>query len=139
MNNQKNRKNKSSGALWIVAAVALIAANLGEGDASSIAVLGLILVIAAAAVAVTAAKKRQTKAASAGNSAQQVSMAEKLRRFGRDVAQEDHCDFGSANCGYSHDRERRLAQLDGFLKNGLISKEEYMILYEKFSKSTELN
>ena len=50
------------------------------------------------------------------------------------VKTEEPCAFGKVNHEFSHDANRRLSQLDGFYKDGLIDRREYEFLKERWSK-----
>ena len=46
----------------------------------------------------------------------------------------EECEYGAENHEYSHEEERRVAQLDNFLKNGIIDKAEYRTLRERYER-----
>ena len=58
---------------------------------------------------------------------------EEVRRYQR-TAERD-CEYGDENHSFSHDSEQRLAQLDSFLKNGIIDRAEYQVLKKRYSQS----
>ena len=45
------------------------------------------------------------------------------------------CVYGAENHEYSHEEERRVAQLDNFLKNGIIDRAEYQVLLKRYKNS----
>ena len=47
---------------------------------------------------------------------------------------EDECVYGEVNHRYSHSSERRVAQLTGYLKAGLIDKKEYAQMLERYTR-----
>ena len=47
----------------------------------------------------------------------------------------EECEYGAKNHEYSHEEERRLEQLDSFLKNGIIDKAEYQVLLDRYKNS----
>ena len=47
----------------------------------------------------------------------------------------EECEYGAENHEYSHEEERRVAQLDNFLKNGIIDKAEYQVLLKRYKNS----
>ena len=58
---------------------------------------------------------------------------EEVRRY--QGAAERDCEYGDENHSFSHDSEQRLAQLDDFLKNGIIDRAEYQVLKKRYSQS----
>ena len=50
-------------------------------------------------------------------------------------AKDDDCDYGDVNHQYSHESERRIRQLDGYLKAGLIDKKEYAQMLARYQKA----
>ncbi len=48
---------------------------------------------------------------------------------------DDNCDYGDINHQYSHDHQRRMEQLDSFLKNGIIDRAEYNVLKERYQRA----
>ena len=47
----------------------------------------------------------------------------------------DDCDYGEVNHHYSHETDRRIAQVNAYLKAGLIDKTEYRQMLERYSKA----
>ena len=51
------------------------------------------------------------------------------------AAKKEPCEFGKANHEFSHDANRRLSQLEGFYKDGIIDRKEYELLKRRWSKN----
>ena len=49
-------------------------------------------------------------------------------------AQADDCDFGDINHEFSHQYDRRIQQLDGYLKAGLIDQKEYREMLTRYRR-----
>ncbi len=71
-----------------------------------------------------AGKKKETPAP--------VNRAE--RSFIPKKRNDDDCDYGEVNHSYSHSNEKRVKQLDGYLKAGLIDKKEYREMLERYTR-----
>ena len=52
----------------------------------------------------------------------------------RRSARDDDCAYGEANHEYSHQDDRRLQQLQGYLKAGLIDEKEYREMIQRYSE-----
>lgn len=65
--------------------------------------------------------------------ARPAAPAAKTRAPARRAAKDD-CEYGEVNHQYSHSVERRTAQLDGYLKAGLIDKKEYNQMLERYKR-----
>ena len=76
------------------------------------------------------APARPTRAAAAPKSA--VKASGKPAAWHPDA--EDECVYGEVNHRYSHSSERRVAQLTGYLKAGLIDKKEYAQMLERYTR-----
>ena len=50
------------------------------------------------------------------------------------AAREEECAYGDVNHRYSHNADRRVAQLDGYLKAGLIDRKEYAQMLERYQR-----
>lgn len=48
---------------------------------------------------------------------------------------QEPCEFGKANHEFSHDASRRIVQLEGFYKDGLIDRREYELLRQRWSEN----
>lgn len=60
---------------------------------------------------------------------------EEVRRYQQSVDRD--CEYGDENHSFSHDNEQRLAQLDDFLKNGIIDRAEYNVLKKRYSQNNK--
>ena len=56
----------------------------------------------------------------------------------RRAHRDDDCEYGEINHQYSHASERRVAQLDGYLKAGLIDKKEYAQMLERYTRQDQV-
>lgn len=144
-NNNKNEKKESSIG-GIIAFVIAIIVFLGDDFAGIFGILVVAAVIAVIIYAVKAAKKRQE---SEGGTAQVTRddiktgaktglskvMTEMKKLAEYDDDEHDNSDHEDID-HYSEnltDEEKRLRQLKGMLKNGLIEKDEYDILKRKYN------
>ena len=59
---------------------------------------------------------------------------EEAHRYQQSVNRD--CEYGDENHSFSHDNEQRLAQLDDFLKNGIIDRTEYQVLKKRYSQNS---
>ena len=50
------------------------------------------------------------------------------------AAKEAECEYGDVNHRYSHSADRRVAQLNGYLKAGLIDRKEYSQMLERYQR-----
>lgn len=50
------------------------------------------------------------------------------------TAREEECAYGEVNHRYSHNSDRRVAQLNSYLKAGLIDKKEYAQMLERYRR-----
>ena len=55
----------------------------------------------------------------------------------RRSAHDDDCEYGDANHEYSHQNDRRLQQLNGYLKAGLIDQKEYREMLERYRRQAQ--
>lgn len=144
-NNNKNEKKESSIG-GIIAFVIAIIVFLGDDFPGIFGILVVGAVIAIIIYAVSAAKKRQAKE---GGTAQVTRddiktgartglskvMTEMKKLAEYDDDEHDNSDHEDID-HYSEnltDEEKRLRQLKGMLKNGLIEKDEYNILRRKYN------
>jgi len=143
--NSRNRKNNNKGSLGglIVLAIVFLVniASTGAGTefiAVMIAIAALIAVILAVVVIVKKAlgtakvsSPRAEKFSSYLNREEQGAEEQGFKRREPVVISYDE---RAQEKNFVRDRARRLAQLDGFLKNGIIEKEEYNILKARYLK-----
>lgn len=124
-----NKKDKNKKTSLTVAVVVMLlsfagaASELGEG----FFVVILTLAIGVFAIWAAAKKTAQTKK-------KEQSLEE---RFTPRVSNMPDCDYGELNCDFSHDYANRVAQLDSFLKNGIIDRAEYNVLMKKYTENYE--
>lgn len=126
-NNKKKNDPKSAAIIGAVIVFFSIMSGIAEGGDP----IGVIIAIAVLAVVVVAVIKKtgETKK-------KEQSLAEKVYAAVR-PSSPANCDYGDANCDYSHDYKRRVEQLDAFLKNGTIDRAEYNVLLERYRKNYE--
>ncbi|MEA5151198.1 MAG: hypothetical protein VB039_01160 [Oscillospiraceae bacterium] len=153
-NNGSQRRKNNGGALgWALAALIIFVLNAakGLGGAVSRAAVGAVLALAAVgvfagAVALAVKKSKSAGVTQAKGASAMKKLAEKpefawLER--RETAAEVstaqrpqirvYDDEAAAN-NFARDRQRRIEQLDSFLQNGIIDREEYKILRGRFEK-----
>ena len=140
----KNRKKQSGKSVGIVIGILiLLLSGLSEGFDSE--VIGPIVGLAIIGVLVTigikialASPGTARKNAGAFTAVQHMKRHEPKVEIHRDFPEpEAHC-VVCENTGENHfdrDRQMRLQQLDDWLKNGLIKREEYAVLKKKFEQS----
>ena len=133
MAGKKKPEQKKSALLWVGAfiLISLIGAASENLDSGVLPVILGVLSVALIAAAVIGALRRA--ASEASWKPQRALQSVPLRLFGK---KEEDCDYGEVNHRYSHDTQRRLEQLDGFLKSGLIDREEYRVLYRKYTQES---
>ena len=163
----KDKNRKKGGSPWVAIAVMLAAtviSSLENGrDGAVIVMMVVILAVLGAIVALVAVKKKaaggakttpyQTQTANDSKPRQSLKSStatEGMKPFSiftKEATMEDFsfshkkkpesCDYGQVNHTFSHDQQRRLEQLDSFLKNGLIEKDEYRKLRARYMKETD--
>ena len=113
---QKNKKKKGSGAAAVIVLLLGLLGNLAEGGVAAIVIFVAICVIGAGVyVLVKTGKKIPVKMPV--------------------VKKQEPCEFGKENHAFSHDANRRLSQLEGFYKDGIIDRKEYELLKQRWSKN----
>ena len=144
MENKNKKKQSGKGVGLAIGVLILFLSGLSEGFDSEVigalvvvAVVGAVMWICYKAVNVsrgTAARQN----AGVGTTAQHMKRHEPKVEIHRAFPEpEAHC-VVCDNTGVDHferDRQMRLQQLDDWLKNGLIEREEYMILKHKYEQS----
>ena len=141
---QNSKKNQSGGGKGILIALGFIILMnvIGAGGGSAILViLAIALIIAIVVIAVKAATKAAQK-----NSAEEAPVrwtrpdndsrqnAPKPAERPVYTPQAGYNENASAE-NFQRDRQRRIAQLDDFLKNGIIDKEEYKVLLSRYERN----
>ena len=136
MAGKKKPEQKKSALLWVGAfiLISLMGAASENLDSGVLPVIFGVLSVALIAAAVIGALRRAAGAASEASwKPQRALQSVPLRLFGK---KEEDCDYGEVNHRYSHDTQRRLEQLNGFLQSGLIDREEYRVLYRKYTQES---
>lgn len=148
--NNKKKKSGGSKAGGIIALIMVMIASLAENfNGDAVAQLIILLVPVAIIVAVVVLIRKAIKKAKAekstvkggfrhNHSFSYTAKKEKevedspftATRIDRNVSYNDH----AAEDNFLRDKERRLSQLDVFLKNGIIEKDEYRLLKERYQK-----
>jgi len=140
----KNRKKKSSLGGIIGTIVLLLLSIAGNGD--GIMAMAIIILIVVAAIMFFVGKKI---ADAAGNIPQPFEKAKSIftsSAWNSDVPPEDEVfvarspeirsyDENAAERNFNRDKERRIRQLEVFLKNGIIEKDEYRFLRDRYERS----
>ena len=134
MNNKKRKNNKSGfGGLIAIAVVFLVnMASVGAGSELFAVLIGLAVVIAVI-VAVVVVAKKSIGAAKISSYLNREEKNEEKTFVPREAAPASY-DENAQEKNFIRDRARRLAQLDGFLKNGIIDRKEYNILKSRYLK-----
>lgn len=143
MNNRKRKNNKGSlgGLIAIVLVFLLNIAGTGVGSQLIAVLIVLAAVIAVILAVVVIIKKALGKVNI--SSPRAVKLSSYLNReektaeenvFTRREPVVNSYDERAQENNFRRDQARRLAQLDAFLKNGLIEKEEYNILKSRYLK-----
>lgn len=132
-NKKPDQKKSALPLLGSVILTVLIGAVWEKLDRSILPVIFVVLSVALIAAAVIGALRRAAGAASEASwKPQRALQSVPLRLFGK----KEDCDYGEVNHRYSHDTQRRLEQLNGFLRSGLIDREEYRVLYRKYTQES---
>ena len=79
-------------------------------------------------------KKTDAKTGSPAPARPAAPASGRTRVSARRASKDDDCEYGEVNHQYSHSVERRTAQLDGYLKAGLIDKKEYNQMLERYKR-----
>lgn len=133
--NNSNKPNKNSKLaselVWLILLVLLIVGKVSRGIGGPVfAVIGLF-----AAVAVLVLSIARKKSTAARPSESESSPAEAPQRPMRTSAPaREYYDSDCMRASTGHDHDRRVEQLDAFLEDGLISKEEYAMMQERYEK-----
>ena len=91
-------------------------------------------------------KKKNTSSSDSGTSAANRQTAARTDRptptipslANRHSKKDDDCDYGEVNHQYSHQNDKRVAQLKGYLEAGLIDKKEYNEMLERYTRQDRL-
>lgn len=139
---QNSKKNPSGGKGILALIVSIVLMNIISAGGGSVIwfILAIALIIAIMVIAVKAVKKAAQKN-SAGSAPVQWTRPDNDRRQNAPKSAERpvytpqtvYNENASAE-NFQRDRQRRIAQLDGFLKNGIIDKEEYKVLLSRYER-----
>lgn len=127
MNNDR-KKNKKYNPLGVIAAIVIVFLAEFADSAEGLGILIFIAVIVG--IAVLLVKKLKPKAAA-------QESTEQPRSEGRHISfvPEIHLHSDGSECVNTlRGREKYYAQLDSFLKNGIIDRDEYKFMRERYAK-----
>lgn len=137
---QNSKKNQSGGGKGILIALGFIILMnvIGAGGGSVILVILAIVLIVAVAVIGLKAGKKAIKQKTEDQAPVQWKRPDNDRRQNApqpvSATRIVYNENASAE-NFQRDRQRRIAQLDGFLKNGIIDKEEYKVLLSRYERN----
>ena len=117
-NKQNNAGCLTSAVVWIVIGVIFFAGELAQEMNGVVFIL--IAVAAAIAVPVLLAARKKSTAARPSESTSAPAR--------------EYYDSDCMRASTGHDHDRRVEQLDAFLEDGLITKEEYAMMQERYEK-----
>ena len=123
---KKDRKKNKYNPLGVIAAIVII--FLAEFADSADGIAALIFVAVIVGIAVFLVRKLKPKAAAS---------TEQPRSEGRHISfvPEIHLHSDGSECVNTlHGREKYYAQLDSFLKNGIIDRNEYKFMRERYAR-----
>ena len=147
MDRQNNKQKKGSPWAIIVVLLALAVANIGEFDEDLLMfILPVLIIIAAVAVVIRLRLKvrdgAKTDAGTRGGGRQRgfSSAEEAIHHFdprSRSFVKPDAPCIVCENTGEDHlerDKHNRIRQLDDWLKTGLIDRNEYRVLKDRYER-----
>lgn len=126
----KDRKKKKQNPLGVIAAIVIV--FLAEFADSTDGIAALIFIAVIVGIAVLLVKKLKPKAAATARES-----TEQPRSEGRHISfvPEIHLHSDGSECVNTlRGREKYYAQLDSFLKNGIIDRDEYNFMRERYAK-----
>ena len=126
----KDRKKKKQNPLGVIAAIVIV--FLAEFADSTDGIAALIFIAVIVGIAVLLVKKLKPKAAATARKS-----TEQPRSEGRHISfvPEIHLHSDGSECVNTlRGREKYYAQLDSFLKNGIIDRDEYNFMRERYAK-----
>lgn len=126
----KDRKKNKYNPLGVIAAIVIV--FLAEFADSADGVAALIFIAVIVGIAVLLVRKLKPKAAAAARES-----AEQPHSEGRHISfvPEIHLHSDGSECVNTlRGREKYYAQLDSFLKNGIIDRDEYRFMRERYAK-----
>ena len=140
---QSSKKKQSGGGKGILIALGFIILMnvISAGGGGVILFFLAIALIAAVVVIAVKAGKKAVQKNSAGSAPVQWTRPDNDRRQNAPKSAERpvytpqtvYNENASAE-NFQRDRQRRIVQLDGFLKNGIIDKEEYKVLLSRYER-----
>ena len=133
--NNRGRKNSSGSAvgIGIVAAILLInSLNLAAGTENLFIAIAAILFVAILgfAIAFSMAKKKGGDTKPASSYQRERAQEKAMRYFTREEIAEE-----AVKCTHPRGKEKYIRQLDNFLANGIIDKNEYRVLKARYEKA----
>lgn len=133
---KKQEKKTSKGGAIAAAILLLLGAFDGlEGDGTAFAGVILVVVVFFTVVAIIGAANKKKKTAQPAVKAKKPAAKAAMPKAAPSAAPErKYYDSDCQKASSAHDHNRRLEQLDGFLKDGIISKAEYDILKAKYMR-----
>lgn len=143
---QRKRKNNTSKSYWWIIAIVLgVVLNLAETGINFDAVFAIIqiaifIIVIAAVIKIrkNAAEKKADRGEKTAAQRQGFSMerrplsSDRPHRPSAVRQREEYRPIELSSTEY--DRQKRLKQLDGFLENGIIDREEYKVLRARYEK-----
>ena len=126
----KDKKNKKYNPLGVIAAIVII--FLAEFADSADGIAALIFIAVIVGIAVLLVRKLKPKAEAAARESTEQPHSE-----GRHISfvPEIHLHSDGSECVNTlHGREKYYAQLDSFLKNGIIDRNEYKFMRERYAR-----
>jgi len=139
----KNQKKKGGTGIGFIIGILLVLSAFYEGFDEDILPFIVVIAVGVAVIAFIkkaagAARDRAAQQKGGASVAQHMKRHEPKVEIHRDFPEpEAHC-VVCENTGVDHfdrDRQMRLQQLDDWLKNGLIDREEYAVLKRKFEQN----
>lgn len=141
---QNSKKNQSGGGKGILIALGFIILMnvIGAGGGSAILVILAIALIVAVAIIGLKAGKKAIKQKTEDQAPVQWKRPDNDRRQNAPKPAERPVytpqagyNENASSENFQRDRQRRIAQLDDFLKNGIIDKEEYKVLLSRYERN----
>lgn len=133
--NNSNKPNKNSKLaselVWLILLVLLIVGKVSRGIGGPVfAVIGLFAAVTVLVLSI--ARKKSTAARQSESESSPAAAPQRPMRPSAPAREYYDSDCMRASTGHDHDR--RVEQLDAFLEDGLITKEEYALMQERYEK-----
>ena len=135
-NRQRNNKNKGKPGLAFAAIALYILSQIAAVGRTEAVILIITIVVSVIVIclAFKKGKKRIAQSTAAPKKKQKEEYCKTCSdEFIYNNRQTEYNEY-SAEENFIRDRQRRISQLDDFLKNGLIDKEEYWVLRSHYEK-----